>query len=395
MSSSPSGEGRVAKLVKEMPRSGIRDFFDIISTRHDIISLSIGEPEFETPESIRKVAVSALQAGGQSTRYTSNMGLIELRRALSHYVKKMFNAEYDPEKEILITTGVSEAMDLAMRAIVDPGDEVIYHEPAFVSYRPEILFAGGVPVPIVTREEDDFRLKPELVEAAITPRTKALLLNYPNNPTGAMLSRGDFEKLAKICVKHDLMVITDEIYAELSYGDEYISIASMPGMKERTIFLHGFSKAWAMTGFRMGYSCAPAALTEAMMKIHQYVMMSAPTISQIAAIEALSHAEIDTDQMRKGYRERRDFMYDSIREMGIPCTKPGGAFYMFPRVGVLGMSSMDFAMKFLNEESVAVVPGTAFGPSGEGYVRCAYVASMQNLTLAMMRMKRFVDKLRS
>ncbi|MGD9873863.1 MAG: pyridoxal phosphate-dependent aminotransferase [Kiritimatiellia bacterium] len=395
MSSSPLGEGRVAKLVREMPRSGIRDFFDIISTRHDIISLSIGEPEFETPESIRKVAMAALRAGGQATRYTSNMGLIELRRALSHYVKKMFNAEYDPEKEILITTGVSEAMDLAMRAIVDPGDEVIYHEPAFVSYRPEILFAGGVPVPIVTKEEDDFRLKPELVEAAITPKTKALLLNYPNNPTGAMLSRKDFEKLAKICIKHDLMVITDEIYAELSYGDEYISIASMPGMKERTIFLHGFSKAWAMTGFRMGYSCAPAALTEAMMKIHQYVMMSAPTISQIAAIEALSHAEIDTDEMRKGYRERRDFMYDSIREMGIPCTKPGGAFYMFPRVGVLGLSSMDFAMRFLNEESVAVVPGTAFGPSGEGYVRCAYVASMQNLTLAMMRMKRFVDKLRS
>lgn len=392
--SGSSDKMRIAKLVREMPRSGIRDFFDIISTRHDIISLSIGEPEFETPESIRKVAVSALQAGGQSTRYTSNMGLIELRRALSHYVKKMFNAEYDPEKEILITTGVSEAMDLAMRAIVDPGDEVIYHEPAFVSYRPEILFAGGVPVPIVTKEEDDFRLKPELVEAAITPKTKALLLNYPNNPTGAMLSRKDFEKLSKICIKHDLMVITDEIYAELSYGDEYVSIASMPGMKERTIFLHGFSKAWAMTGFRMGYSCAPPALTEAMMKIHQYVMMSAPTISQIASIEALSHAEIDTDEMRRGYRERRDFMYESIREMGIPCTKPGGAFYMFPRVGVLGMSSMDFAMKFLDEESVAVVPGTAFGPSGEGYVRCAYVATMQNLTLAMMRMKRFVDKLR-
>ena len=377
-----------------MPRSGIRDFFDIISTRHDIISLSIGEPEFETPESIRKVAATALQAGAQATRYTSNMGLLELRRALAHYVKKMFNAEYDPEKEILITTGVSEAMDLAMRAIVDPGDEVIYHEPAFVSYRPEILFAGGVPVPIVTTEEDGFRLKPELVEAAITKKTKALLLNFPNNPTGAMLSRQDFEKLAKICIKHDLMVITDEIYAELSYGDEYVSIASIPGMKERTIFLHGFSKAWAMTGFRMGYSCAPAALTEAMMKIHQYVMMSAPTISQIAAIEALSHAEIDTEQMRKGYQERRDFMYDSIREMGIPCTKPGGAFYMFPRVGVLGLSSMDFAMNFLNEESVAVVPGTAFGACGEGYVRCAYVASMQNLKLAMMRMKRFVDKLR-
>ncbi|HNS80141.1 MAG TPA: aminotransferase class I/II-fold pyridoxal phosphate-dependent enzyme [Kiritimatiellia bacterium] len=394
MSSSSSDKKRIAKLVREMPRSGIRDFFDIISTRHDIISLSIGEPEFETPESIRKVAATALQAGAQATRYTSNMGLLELRRALAHYVKKMFNAEYDPEKEILITTGVSEAMDLAMRAIVDPGDEVIYHEPAFVSYRPEILFAGGVPVPIVTTEEDGFRLKPELVEAAITKKTKALLLNFPNNPTGAMLSRQDFEKLAKICIKHDLMVITDEIYAELSYGDEYVSIASIPGMKERTIFLHGFSKAWAMTGFRMGYSCAPAALTEAMMKIHQYVMMSAPTISQIAAIEALSHAEIDTEQMRKGYQERRDFMYDSIREMGIPCTKPGGAFYMFPRVGVLGLSSMDFAMNFLNEESVAVVPGTAFGACGEGYVRCAYVASMQNLKLAMMRMKRFVDKLR-
>ncbi|HNR93566.1 MAG TPA: aminotransferase class I/II-fold pyridoxal phosphate-dependent enzyme [Kiritimatiellia bacterium] len=394
MSSSSSDKKRIAKLVREMPRSGIRDFFDIISTRHDIISLSIGEPEFETPESIRKVAATALQTGAQATRYTSNMGLLELRRALAHYVKKMFNAEYDPEKEILITTGVSEAMDLAMRAIVDPGDEVIYHEPAFVSYRPEILFAGGVPVPIVTTEEDGFRLKPELVEAAITKKTKALLLNFPNNPTGAMLSRQDFEKLAKICIKHDLMVITDEIYAELSYGDEYVSIASIPGMKERTIFLHGFSKAWAMTGFRMGYSCAPAALTEAMMKIHQYVMMSAPTISQIAAIEALSHAEIDTEQMRKGYQERRDFMYDSIREMGIPCTKPGGAFYMFPRVGVLGLSSMDFAMNFLNEESVAVVPGTAFGACGEGYVRCAYVASMQNLKLAMMRMKRFVDKLR-
>lgn len=395
MSSSPSGEGRVAKLVKEMPRSGIRDFFDIVSTRHDIISLGIGEPDFETPEGIRKVAIEALKAGGQATRYTSNMGLIELRRTLSHYVKKMFNADYDPEKEILITTGVSEAMDLAMRAIVDPGDEVIYHEPAFVSYRPEILFAGGVPVPIVTKEEDGFRLNPELVEAAITSRTKALLLNYPNNPTGAMLSRTDFEKLAKICVKHDLMVITDEIYAELSYGDEYVSIASMPGMKERTIFLHGFSKAWAMTGFRLGYSCAPAALTEAMMKIHQYVMMSAPTLSQIASIEALTHAEIDTDQMREEYRQRRDFMYQSFKDMNIPCTLPGGAFYIFPRIGVCGLSSMDFAMKFLNEESVAVVPGTAFGPSGEGYVRCAYAASMHNLKLAMMRMKRFVDKLRS
>ena len=393
-SGSKSVRDKITKRVLNAPRSGIRDFFDIVSTRKDIISLGIGEPDFNTPWNIREAAIFALERGGGSTCYTSNLGLLELRQVISEYISRKYNANYDPESEILVTVGVSEAMDLALRAIIEPGDEVLYHEPAFVSYSPVILFAQGVPVAIETKKENDFRLTREALEEKVTDKTKALILSYPNNPTGASLPAEEVKKVAEFAKEHDLLVITDEIYAELTYEGQHTSIASIDGMKECTIFLHGFSKAWAMTGFRMGYACAPAELTEAMMKIHQYTMMSAPTPSQLAAIEALSNSDEDVEEMRLAYQKRRNFMHSSFTEIGLPCTKPGGAFYMFPYIGDFGLSSHDFAMKFLDEEDVAAVPGSAFGACGEGHLRCAYATSMNDLKEAMARLASFVEKLR-
>ena len=388
---SKSLRNRIAHHVRDIPRSGIHDFFDIVSTMKDVISLGIGEPDFDTPWHVRESTFFALEKG--STHYTSNMGLLELRRALACYVKQAFNVAYNPEDEILITVGVSEALDLAVRALVNPGDEVLYHEPCYVSYNATIVFAHGVPVAVETDRNHDFRLTREMLEKKVTPRTKILMLNFPNNPTGATLERKDVEDIAEFAKEHDLIVITDEIYSELTHEGERVSIASLPGMKERTIFLHGFSKAWAMTGYRMGYACAPAELTEAMMKIHQYTMLCASTISQKASIEALSRPEADIAEMAAEYGKRRNYIYQALRDMGIPCSKPNGAFYAFPYVKQFGLSSRDFALKLLDEEKVAVVPGSAFGQCGEGFVRCAYATSMDNIKEAMARLKRFIGRL--
>ena len=390
MNGSKSLRSRIAPHVRDLPRSGIRDFFDIVSTMKDVISLGIGEPDFDTPWHIREAAISSLERG--HTGYTSNLGLIQLRKALSRYVERVFGATYDPASEILITVGVSEALDLAVRALLVPGDEVLYHEPCYVSYRPIIVLAGGVPVVVETHARDDFRLTRASLEAKVTPKTRLLMLNFPNNPTGAVLSAEDVRDIAAFVVERDLLVITDEIYAELTYDGKHTSIASLPGMKERTIFMHGFSKAWAMTGFRLGYACAPAELTEAMMKIHQYTMLCAPITAQEAALEALEHPEEDIEEMRSEYQRRRNFLHNSFHAMGLPCSKPAGAFYAFPQIGQFGIPAKEFALKFLDEEKVAMVPGTAFGPCGEGFVRAAYATGMDDLKEAMVRLERFIKK---
>jgi aminotransferase len=389
---SKSLRDRIAKDVSGLPRSGIRDFFDIVSTRHDIISLGIGEPDFDAPWHVREATIFALERG--ATSYTSNLGLLKLRRDIAGYVERTFGVSYDPEKEIIITVGVSEAMDLAVRALLNPGDEVLHQEPCFVSYAPVVTMAKGTPVAVQTTMEDDFRLTREGLEAKCTDQTKLLILNYPNNPTGATLPRKNVEEIAAFVRERDLIVLTDEIYSELTYDGEHTSIASLPGMKERTIFLHGFSKSWAMTGFRMGYACAPHDLTEAMMKIHQYTMMCAATPSQEAAIEALVRPEEDIQEMRAEYHKRRNFVYSSFQEMGLPCAEPRGAFYAFPYVGQYGLTSKDFSMRLLDEEEVAAVPGTAFGPSGEGFLRCSYSTSMDDLKEAMLRLERFIGRLK-
>ena len=391
MSGSKSLRNRIAPHIRDIPRSGIRDFFDIVSTMKDVISLGIGEPDFDTPWHIREAAIQSLEQG--VTSYTSNLGLLSLRKALSAYVDRTFGVRYDAASEILITVGVSEALDLAVRALLEPGDEVLYHEPCYVSYAPVIVFAHGKPVAVETRAENGFRLTRADLEAKVTPRTRLLMLNYPNNPTGAALRPDDMRDIADFAVKHDLIVITDEIYAELTYDGKHSSIAALPGMKDRTIFLHGFSKAWAMTGFRLGYACAPAELTEAMMKIHQYTMLCAPITAQEAAVEALKQPEEDIEEMRAEYQRRRNFLHNSFNEMGLPCGKPAGAFYAFPSVGHLGLSSKEFALKLLDQEKVAMVPGTAFGPCGEGFVRAAYATGMDDLKEAMLRLDRFVKRL--
>ncbi|MCF7838081.1 MAG: aminotransferase class I/II-fold pyridoxal phosphate-dependent enzyme [Candidatus Marinimicrobia bacterium] len=388
-----SAPERVARHVRDVPRSGIRDFFEIVATRHDIISLGIGEPDFDTPWHVREAIVAALERGGAICHYTSNLGLLRLRRLLAAYVEQTFGLAYQPETEILVTVGVSEGMDLAMRALLNPGEAVLYHEPSFVAYAPLITFAGGTPVRIPTTAADGFKLTAGGLEAAYTPQCKALLLNYPNNPTGAVLDPAELAAIAEFVRARDLLVISDEIYAELSYDAPHTSIASLPGLRERTIFLHGFSKAWAMTGLRMGYACGPADIIDAMMKIHQYSMMSAPTPSQEAACEALMRAEEDIGHMRAEYQRRRNFVVAACAELGLPCVRPAGAFYAFPQIGQLGISSHDFAYRLIEEESVAVVPGPAFGPSGEGYVRCAYATAMEELKEAFARIGRFVKRL--
>ncbi len=381
----------VAPYLKSVPRSGIRDFFEIVSTRKDVISLGIGEPDFVTPWHIRESSVYALDHG--ATAYTANLGLIELRRSIAGYVSKRFDAHYDPVSEIMITVGVSEALDIAIRALVSPGDEVLYHEPCYVSYAPVVTFAHGIPVAVDTRREDGFRLTRAALEDKVSARTKVLMLNFPTNPTGAVLTQADIEDISAFAIEHDLVVITDEIYSELTYEPDRVSIAAVPGMKERTIFLNGFSKAWAMTGFRIGFSCAPPELTEAMMKIHQYTMLCAPILAQKAAIEALENGDGDVQEMRKAYRQRRNLMLEGFAQAGLSCLRPDGAFYAFPYIGDTGLSSKDFAMRFLEAENVACVPGTAFGTCGEGSIRCAYATGIEDIREAMLRLKRFVASL--
>jgi aminotransferase len=379
---------RIADHVQSIPRSGIRDFFEIVQSMTDVISLGIGEPDFVTPWHIREAAIYSLEKG--RTGYTSNLGLPRLRRSITDYVSRRFGLSYDHKTEAIICVGVSEAIDLALRALLNPGDEVLYHEPCYVSYNPSIRLAMGVPVPVQTYEKNGFALSAEDLEAAITPRSKVLILNFPTNPTGAVLEGEELRKIAELCVKHDLIVLSDEIYCEIIYdGRRHVSIASLPGMRERTVYLNGFSKAYAMTGFRIGYACAPEPLIDAMMRIHQYSILCAPGMGQEAAIEALEHGEHDVEVMRQEYERRRNFIVSAFRDLGIPCEKPGGAFYVFPRIAATGMTSSEFAMGLLREHSVAVVPGTAFGPGGEGYVRCSYATGYDQLRIALDRIKTF------
>ena len=384
-------ESKLSKQLSGIPRSGIRDFFELVIGRTDVISLGVGEPDAPTPWPIREAAIKAIEKG--QTSYTSNLGLESLRVGISGYVQEHFGVEYNPKTEILVTVGVSEALDIAFRAVLNPGDEVIFHQPCYVSYGPSITMAYGVPVPINTRLEDNFVLLASDVEKAITPRTKVLALNFPTNPTGAVEPAAELEKIAALCVKHDLLCFTDEIYSELLYdGAQHVSIVTFPGMRERTVFLHGFSKAFAMTGWRLGYACAPFPLREAMMKIHQYCMLCAPIISQIAAEEALRMGAKAYGPMRDSYEKRRNYVVRRLNAMGLKCFNPGGAFYAFPDVSCTGFTGMEFAMKLLEEQCVAVVPGGAFGSSGESCVRCCYATAPDLLTKAMDGMEAFVRK---
>lgn len=384
-------DGKLSDQLRGIPRSGIRDFFELVIGRSDVISLGVGEPDKPTPWPIREAAIRSLEKG--QTSYTSNLGLESLRVGISGYVQKHFGVTYDPKTEILVTVGVSEALDLAFRAVLNPGDEVIFHQPCYVSYSPSIVMAYGTAVPVNTRLEDDFALRASDVEKAITPKSKVLVLNFPTNPTGAIEPPEELEKIAALCVKHDLLCFTDEIYSELLYDQrQHTSIITYPGMRERTVLLHGFSKAFAMTGWRMGYACSPPELTAAMMKIHQYSMLCAPIMSQMAAIEALKQGEAAYEPMRQSYEERRNFVVRRLNEMGLRCFNPGGAFYVFPDVSSTGLSGKDFALKLLEEQSVAVVPGGAFGPSGEQCVRCCYATAPDLLVKAMDGMEAFVKK---
>jgi len=385
-------ESKLARHLQAIPRSGIRDFFELVIGRNDVISLGVGEPDFVTPWSIREAAIYSLERG--ETSYTSNLGLLTLRDKIAGYVEDFFHVSYQGKSEVLVTVGVSEALDLALRALVNPGDEVIYHEPCYVSYSPSIVMAHGVAVPVATTKEDGFSLKPGALASVITGNSKVLMLNFPTNPTGAVASREDLEGIAKLCIVHDLIVLSDEIYSELRYdGEEHLSIAALPGMRERTILLHGFSKAFAMTGFRLGYACAPVQLIEAMMKIHQYGILCAPITSQVAALEALTGGRSIYQPMKDEYHQRRDFLVERLNGMGIDCHSPGGAFYVFPDISRFGLTSKAFAMGLLESELVAAVPGDAFGASGEGFLRCCYATGMDDLKLAMDAMERYIGTL--
>ncbi|YCM46122.1 aminotransferase class I/II-fold pyridoxal phosphate-dependent enzyme [Verrucomicrobiaceae bacterium 227] len=385
-------ENKLAQHLQAIPRSGIRDFFELVIGRDDVISLGVGEPDFVTPLPIREAAIRSLERG--ETTYTSNLGLLTLRNKIAEYVEDFFHVSYEGKSEVLVTVGVSEALDLALRALINPGDEVIYHEPCYVSYSPSIIMAHGVAVAVATTKEDGFSLKPEALAAVITEKSKVVMLNFPTNPTGAVASRADLEGIAKLCIEHDLIVLSDEIYSELRYDDEeHLSIASLPGMQERTILLHGFSKAFAMTGFRLGYACAPVPLIEAMMKIHQYGILCAPITSQVAALEALAGGKSIYQPMKEEYRRRRDFLVERLNGMGIDCHLPGGAFYVFPDISKFGLTSKEFAMGLLEAEKVAAVPGNAFGESGEGFLRCCYATGMDDLKLAMDGMERYLGTL--
>lgn len=387
------GKKHIASHVRDLPRSGIREFFDIVAQEKEVISLGVGEPDFDTPWHIREAAIYSLEHG--RTHYTSNLGLPELRSAICRYVNKNFRIAYDPRTEVIITVGVSEAIDLALRALLNPGDEVLYHEPCYVSYSPSVVLAYGKPVAIPTRIEENFSLTAEALAAKITDRSKVLMLNFPCNPTGATQSRAELEKIARLCVEHDLIVLTDEIYSELTYDNaEHVSIASLPGMRERCVFLHGFSKAFAMTGWRIGYACAPAVITDAMMKIHQYSILCASVMAQDAAIEALENGAKHVEAMRREYETRRNFIVSRFNELGLPCFKPVGAFYVFPDVRSSGLSSRDFCLGLLEKKKVACVPGGAFGPSGEGFIRACYATSLEQIKVAMDRIGEFLGEVR-
>lgn len=381
----------LSKTVTDMKPSGIRRFFELASTMEGVISLGVGEPDFVTSWSVREACILSLEQG--HTSYTANAGLMELRKELSTYLSNSFSTNYSPQTEIMVTVGASQALDLALRAIIDPGDEIIIVEPAFVSYGPLVTLAGGTPVAVQTKPEDGFKLQPEQIEEVLSERTKAILICSPNNPTGSLLSKEELVRISEVVKKHNLLVISDEIYAELSYDEEYTSMASIEGMLERTILVSGFSKGFAMTGWRLGFVAAPEAILQAMLKIHQYTMMCAPTMAQHAAIEALRGGKQDVLEMKKSYRQRRNYIVHSFNEIGLPCHMPGGAFYAFPSVKNSGLTSEEFAEQLLLEEKVAVVPGSVFGSSGEGYIRCSYASSMDSLQEAIKRMGRFMEKI--
>ncbi len=377
--------------IQQMKPSGIRKFFDILNEMEDAISLGIGEPDFGTPRHIRQAGIDALEAG--HTKYTSNAGMHELREAICAYLKRSFNFEYNPDTETVVTVGGSEGIDLALRVLLNPGDEVIIHTPSFVCYGPLAEMAGGVPVYLPLKAENNFRLTADELRATITPRTKVLVLAFPCNPTGATLDRADLEAIAEVLRGTDITVITDEIYAELTYDHKHISIVNIDGMRERTILINGFSKSYAMTGWRMGYACGPAPVISAMTKLHQFGIMSAPTISQYAALEAMNHGDNDFMEMRDAYDERRQYLLREFARLGIPCYEAKGAFYLFPDLRKFGMSSEDFCMGFLDAERVAIIPGDAFGPGGEGFARVCYASSMEKLQQSIERLERYISTL--
>ena len=379
--------------VEGIKPSGIRKFFDIVTEMKGAISLGVGEPDFATPWHIREEGIYSLEKA--RTHYTSNAGLVELRNEISAYVNRRYGILYDPKGEILVTVGGSEAIDLAIRAMVCPGDEVIIPEPCYVSYEPCVILTQGVPVTIPLQEKNEFRLTAQELRDAITEKTKLLVLPFPNNPTGAIMTREDLEAIAEVCIEKDIVVVSDEIYSELTYGTKHVSVASLPGMRERTILINGFSKGHAMTGWRLGYACGPKEIITQMTKIHQFAIMCAPTASQYAAVDALKNGDEDVAMMRDAYDKRRRFVLHELRDMGLTCFEPYGAFYVFPCIKEFGLSSEDFATKLLQEEKVAIVPGTAFGDSGEGFLRISYAYSLENLKEALGRLRRFVEKLRA
>lgn len=382
----------LSKTIVNIKPSGIRKFFDIVSEMKDAISLGVGEPDFDTPWHVRDEGIYSLEKG--RTFYTSNAGLMELKEEISNYLDRRCSVHYNPKNEIIVTVGGSEGIDIAMRAMLDPGDEVLIPQPSYVSYEPCCLLAGGKPVVIELKAENEFRLTKQELLDAITDKTKLLVLPFPNNPTGAIMEKEDLEAIAEVIIEKDIFVLSDEIYSELSYKGDHVSITTLPGMKERTILINGFSKAYAMTGWRLGYACGPKEIIEQMLKIHQFAIMCAPTTSQYAAVEAMKNGDEDVAKMREAYNQRRRYLMHAFREMKLDCFEPYGAFYVFPCIKEFGMTSEEFATRFLEEEKVAVVPGTAFGDCGEGFLRISYAYSLDNLKVALNRMAHFVEKLR-
>ena len=382
----------LADTIVNIKPSGIRKFFDLVSEMKDAISLGVGEPDFDTPWHIRDEGIYSLERG--RTFYTSNAGLKELKEEIANYLRRRVHVDYDDRHEVLVTVGGSEAIDMAMRVMLNPGEEVLIPQPSYVSYEPCTIMAGGKPVIIELKAENEFRLTPEELLEHITDKTKLLVLPFPNNPTGAIMEQKDLEAIAKVIIEKDLYVLSDEIYSELTYKEDHVSIASIPGMQERTILINGFSKAYAMTGWRLGYACGPRKIIEQMTKLHQYAIMCAPTTSQYAAVEALRNGDDDVAMMREAYNQRRRYLVNAFKEMGLECFEPYGAFYIFPCIKEFGMTSEEFASRFLMEEKVAVVPGTAFGDCGEGFLRISYAYSLENLKEALGRMQKFIDRLR-
>jgi aminotransferase len=384
---------KLSRNVEGIAPSGIRRFFDLASSMDNIISLGVGEPDYTTPWNVREASIHSLERG--LTSYTANAGLMELREEISRYMEERFQTTYDPADEIIVTVGASEGLDIALRAVVDPGDEVLVVEPCFVSYAPLVSLTGGIPVPVPTSMENNFQVSVEAIRERLTPDTKAIMLSFPNNPTGAVMGKAELEEIAALVKEHDLVVFSDEIYAELSYDEEHVSTAALEGMWDRTVLISGFSKSFAMTGWRVGYVCAPAPYAKAMLKIHQYAMMCASTMAQYAALEAMKNGRQEMEEMIVSYRQRRNYFVESLREAGLECHSPGGAFYAFPSIRATGMTSEEFAEKLLIEQRVAVVPGHVFGAGGEGHVRCSYAASMSQLEEAVDRIAAFVKNVRN